>query len=521
MLVATALPMFMATLDNLVMTNALPVLHEEFGASVEELQWFMNAYTLAFASTILMAVALGDRFGRRTLFLIGIVVFTLSSAFAALATDPGQLIAARALQGFGAAAIMPLSLTLLAGSVPLARRPLAIGIWGGVAGLGVATGPLIGGAVIEGWAWQAIFWINVPVGVVSVALALLALPNSFGARLRADVVGPRALGPRPPRPRLRHRARQRGRLGQPRGARQPHRAAASCSPRSSLWEARAAAPLLPLRLFRDRSFTVANVVGLRVQLRRVRVDLHPHPVPAGRAGLDSARGGAADLAVDARADGRRAARRVHRRPRRHPRPHRHRPARARRSRCSGSPACSTPRVEYSAYVAPFIVAGIGMGLVFAPSATAVLATMAPDDHAKASGTNSMLREVGVALGIAVSTAVFTGAGGALNPVDYAVGAAARRARGRRGAASASALVALLLPAGRAVKAAPRRRQPPSAGATDDEVDAPVPVGGARALSLRPDPYDGGPVPLGRAGRGLRSEWARRSPGRPRGTGSRR
>ena len=121
-LIATALPMFMATLDNLVMTNALPVLHEEFGASVEELQWFMNAYTLAFASTILMAVALGDRFGRRTLFLLGIVVFTLSSAFAALAADPGQLIAARALQGFGAAAIMPLSLTLLVGSVSLARR---------------------------------------------------------------------------------------------------------------------------------------------------------------------------------------------------------------------------------------------------------------------------------------------------------------------------------------------------------------------------------------------------------------
>ena len=282
-LLATALPMFMATLDNLVMTNALPVLHEEFGASVEELQWFMNAYTLAFASTILMAVALGDRFGRRTLFLIGIVVFTLSSAFAALATDPGQLIAARALQGFGAAAIMPLSLTLLAGSVPLARRPLAIGIWGGVAGLGVATGPLIGGAVIEGWAWQAIFWINVPVGVVSIALALLALPNSFGARLRADIVGLVLSG--------------LGLLGLVYGIVRGNEAGwDSLEVLGSLigggillvafmlWEARTPAPLLPLRLFRDRSFSVANVVGLRLQLRRVRVDLHPHPVPAGRAG---------------------------------------------------------------------------------------------------------------------------------------------------------------------------------------------------------------------------------------------
>ena len=261
MLVATALPMFMATLDNLVMTNALPVLHAEFGASVEELQWFMNAYTLAFASTILMAVALGDRFGRRTLFLIGIIVFTLSSALAALATDPGQLIAARALQGFGAAAILPLSLTLLAGNVPLARRPLAIGIWGGVAGLGVATGPLIGGAVIEGWAWQAIFWINVPVGVVSVALALIALPNSFGAKLRADIVGLVLSG--------------LGLLGLVYGIVRGNDAGWDSTEVLGaliaggvllvafvLWEWRAKAPLLPLRLFRDRSFTVANVVGL-------------------------------------------------------------------------------------------------------------------------------------------------------------------------------------------------------------------------------------------------------------------
>ncbi len=336
-LVATALPMFMATLDNLVMTNALPVLHEEFGASVEELQWFMNSYTLAFASTILMAVALGDRFGRRTVFLIGIVVFTLSSAFAALASDPGQLIAARALQGFGAAAIMPLSLTLLAGSVPLARRPLAIGIWGGVAGLGVATGPLIGGAVIEGWAWQAIFWINVPVGVVSVALALLALPNSFGARLRADLVGLVLSG-------LgllalvygivrgneagwdslevlgslivgRRAARRVHRLG---GARDGTPAAAAALPRSQL-------------LGRERR-------GVRIHLRRVRLDLHPDPVHAGGAGRDAAGGCGADLAVDARPDGGGTARGSHRPPRGHARAHRVGPRAARRRAVLGRAA---------------------------------------------------------------------------------------------------------------------------------------------------------------------------------------
>ena len=165
-------------------------------------------------------------------------------------------------------------------------------------------------------------------------------------------------------------------------------------------------------------------------------------------------------------------------------------ARARRRAVLADAACSTPTVAYPAYVAPFIVAGIGMGLVFAPSATAVLAHMAPDDHAKASGTNSMLREVGVALGIAVSTAVFTGAGGELTPVDYAVGAAARgarRGRSARGVGADRPAAAV----GQAVKAVPRRRQPPSP-VRRRRGGAPVPVG-SPCTDLRPDPYDGGPV----------------------------
>ncbi|GAA1762935.1 DHA2 family efflux MFS transporter permease subunit [Agromyces humatus] len=444
-LVATAVPTFMATLDNLVMTNALPVLHAEFGASVEELQWFMNAYTLAFASTILMAVALGDRYGRRTLFVIGIVVFTLSSAFAALSTDSGQLIAARALQGFGAAAIMPLSLTLLVGAVPLARRALAIGIWGGVTGLGVATGPLIGGAVLEGWAWQAIFWINVPVGVISVALALIALPNSFGARLRADIVGLVLSGV--------------GLLALVYGIVRGNDAGwDSLEVMGSLvaggillaafiaWEARAGAPLLPLRLFRNRSFTVANLAGfgfsfgafgsifILIQFLQVvqgatplEAALQTSPwtlapmVVAPLAGLVAPRVGTRALIVTGLAV------------------------------LGGAlfwlSGLLDADLSYANYVAPFLLAGIGMGLVFAPSATAVLAGMASNDHAKASGTNSMLREVGVALGIAVSTAVFMGAGGALTPVDYSIGAQPAVIVGAA-VLIASALVALLLPVGR-------------------------------------------------------------------------
>ncbi|MDO9396075.1 MAG: MFS transporter, partial [Herbiconiux sp.] len=161
-IVAASVPMFMATLDNLVVTSALPVLGRELNASIEQLQWFVNAYTLSFATFMLLAVALGDRLGRRSVFLVGIGVFTAASALCAVAVDPGMLIAARAVQGVGAAALMPLSLTLLVGSVSSRFRPLAIGIWGGISGLGVALGPLIGGAVIQGWNWDAIFWINVP-----------------------------------------------------------------------------------------------------------------------------------------------------------------------------------------------------------------------------------------------------------------------------------------------------------------------------------------------------------------------
>src|SRR5690606_24986458 len=141
-LVAASLPMFMATLDNLVVTGALPVISEALRPTVEQLQWFVNAYTLAFATLMLPAAALGDRLGRRRVFVGGIALFTLASAAAALADTPGALVAARAVQGAGAAAIFPLSLTLLVGAVPAARRALAIGVWGGVSGLGVALGPL-------------------------------------------------------------------------------------------------------------------------------------------------------------------------------------------------------------------------------------------------------------------------------------------------------------------------------------------------------------------------------------------
>ncbi|HEY8281492.1 MAG TPA: DHA2 family efflux MFS transporter permease subunit [Leifsonia sp.] len=443
-IVAASLPMFMATLDNLVVTSALPVIARDLGASIEDLQWVVNAYTLSFAAFMLMAVALGDRFGRRTVFLTGITIFTLASAASALATEPWMLIAARAVQGVGAAALMPLSLTLLAGSVSERLRPAAIGIWGGISGLGVATGPLIGGAVVQGWNWQAIFWLNVPLGVIAVPLVLIALPNSFGARLRADVVGLLLAGP--------------GVLALVYGIVRGNPAGwGSIEVLGSLlagavllvafvvWEGRATAPLLPLRLFRDRSFTVANLVGVTfsfgifgaifILIQFLQVVQGHTPLEAGvmtmpwtlapmvvapLTGLVSGRTGTrlpivVGLVLLTVA-------------------------------MSWIALTLSADLAYSGMWPPFLLAGIGMGLVFAPSSTAVLARMKPADHAKASGTNSTLREIGVALGVAVLTAVFTGAGGTLTPTGY-VDAAIPAVWVGAGVLGLAALIALALPSG--------------------------------------------------------------------------
>ena len=165
------------------------------GASIQSLEWTVNAYTLTFAVLLLTGAALGDRFGRRRMFAIGLTLFTAASAAAALSTSTDALIAARALQGFGAAIVLPLTLTLLSEAVPPERRGMALGIWGGVSGLGVAIGPLVGGAVVSGISWHWIFWINVPVGLVLVPLALTRLTESRGPSPALDLRGLALIGP--------------------------------------------------------------------------------------------------------------------------------------------------------------------------------------------------------------------------------------------------------------------------------------------------------------------------------------
>ena len=301
---------------------------------------------------------------------------------------------------------MPLSLALLSGAVPPARRPLAIGIWGGISGLGVAVGPLVGGAIMEGWDWQAIFWINVPVALIAIPLALLVLNNDFGARARIDVPGAvlAAAGVLA----LVH-AIVRGNddgwdsLGV---IVEIVAGVAPASPRSSCGRLRAKAPLVPLRLFRDRSFSITNIVGFAfsfgtfgsvfILIQYLQVVQGSTPLEAAVqttpwtlapmfvapiAGILAPRVGTRVLHGDGpRAAGCRA-----------------RPG----SRRSCRPTSTTRRSS-----SPFIMAGVGMGLVFAPSATALLATLGLIDHAKASGVNSTVRELGVALGTAVMTAIF-------------------------------------------------------------------------------------------------------------------
>jgi EmrB/QacA subfamily drug resistance transporter len=408
--------MFMATLDNLVMTNALPVLHQEMGASVEELQWFVNAYTLAFAGAILIASALGDRFGRRTLFAIGIAVFGVGSVLAALSTDPTQLIAARAVQGLGAAGVMPLSLALLSGAVPPARRALAIGIWGGVSGLGVAVGPLVGGAIMEGWDWQAIFWINVPVAIIAIPLALVVLNNDFGARARIDVPG--ALLAAAGVLALVHAIVRGNDDGWDSvGVIAEIVLGALLIAAFLWWQTRAQAPLMPLRLFRDRSFSITNLVGFAfsfgtfgavfILIQYLQVVQGSTPLEAAVqttpwtlapmivapiAGILAPRVGTRVLLVLGLA--------------------------LQGLALTWIAAVMSTDLDYPTLIAPFIMAGVGMALVFAPSATALLATLGLIDHAKASGVNSTVRELGVALGTAVMTAIFVSAGGELLPDMY-------------------------------------------------------------------------------------------------------
>ncbi|WP_347354807.1 MFS transporter [Intrasporangium sp.] len=436
---AASLPMFMATLDNLVLTSALPVIDADLHATVTEPSWFMNAFTLTFASLMLTAASLGDRLGRRRVMIAGIAVFTLASIASALATTPTALIAARAVQGVGAAAIMPLSLTLLASAVPERLRSVAIGIWSGISGLGVALGPVIGGAVVEGISWQAIFWLNVPVAILSIPLLRFAIRESTAGRPRLDPVGTLLLGG----------AVFLGIWGIVHGNDHgwtapsvlgPLVGAGLLVPGYLLWARRRADAVLPLRLFASRSFSAANAIGLLFTLgmfgavfllaQYLQVVMGYSPLEAGirtlpwtaapmlfapLAGVLARRVGVRPLLLVGLA--------------------------AQTAALAWFAALTEGHAAYSSFVVPLLLAGAGMGFTFAPSATAVLDGLPDSDFAVASSANSTLREFGVAIGIAVLVAVFLANGGAITPTGYdgAVGPALLTGAAAVGAAAIAAL----------------------------------------------------------------------------------
>src|SRR6478736_1579163 len=440
-IVATSLPMFMATLDNLVMTSALPVIRTDLGSSVGQLSWFMNAYTLSFATFMLTAATLGDRIGRRRMMLIGVTVFTLASIASALSTTSEALIAARAVQGLGAAAIMPLSLTLLAAAVPPQMRAVAIGIWGGVSGLGVALGPVIGGAVVEGVSWQAIFWLNLPVALVAIPLLLVAIPESRGAWQKLDPFGVLLLGG----------AVFLGIWGIVHGNDDgwsdprvlgPLVLAGLLLPAYVLWARGRAHAVLPLRLFAARKFTVANVIFLMFTLgmfgtvfllaQYLQVVQGYSPLEAGIRTLPWTAAPMVVAPIAGALVGRLGYRTL---------------------LFIGLVLQTAALVwfavitengsDYASFIVPLVMAGVGMGLTFAPAATMVLDGLPDEDFAIASSANSTIREFGVALGIAVLVAVFLSNGGQLTPVGYdgAIGPALLTGAGAVAVAAVASLFA--------------------------------------------------------------------------------
>jgi EmrB/QacA subfamily drug resistance transporter len=418
-IILTSAALFIVTLDNLVVTTALPVIRHDLHASIQQLEWTVNAYTLTFAVLLLTGAALGDRFGRRRMFAIGIGIFVLGSSAAALAPSIDWLIAARAFQGIGGAIVAPLTLTILSAAVPPERRGAALGIWGAVGGIAVGLGPVVGGAIVDSFSWQWIFWLNVPIGLVLIPLALRRLDESYGPNNALDLPGV-ALA-------------STGLLGVVfgiiRGSQIGWGSAqvvgalavgAVLVAAFVVWELRASAPMLPMRFFANRTFAAANIASalmffgmfgaiflltqflqtvqgyspLSAGLRVLPWTAMPLIVAPIAGSLSDRIGGrplmAAGIGLQALA-------------------------------LALLAALASPTVPYVDLVGPFMIAGVGMGLFFAPVANVVLGSVRPREEGQASGANNAIRELGGVLGVSVLATVFSSFGSYATPASYVDG----------------------------------------------------------------------------------------------------
>ncbi|HET7573259.1 MAG TPA: DHA2 family efflux MFS transporter permease subunit [Gaiellaceae bacterium] len=418
-LAITSVALFMVSLDNLVVTTALPVIREELHASISQLEWTVNAYTLTFAVLLLTGAALGDRFGRRRLFAAGLLLFTGASALAALSGSATMLDAARALQGVGGAIVAPLTLTILAAAVPAERRGLALGVWGGVGGLAVALGPLVGGAVVSGISWHWIFWLNVPIGLVLAPLAWRRLDETHGPDAGLDLPG-LGLASAGLAGLVWGLVRGNAHGWTSTGVVLPLLAGALLVAGFVAWERRAPAPMLPLGFFRDRTFTLANVASLlmffgmfgsifllaqffqTVQgysplqsgLRILPWTAMPMFVAPLAGALSDRIGGARLMTAGLALQG---------------------------AGLLWIAAVTTATTPYAELVGPFVLSGAGMALFFAPVANVVLGSVRQAEQGKASGATNAIRELGGVFGVAVLAAVFSHSGGYASPQAFADG----------------------------------------------------------------------------------------------------
>src|SRR3954451_19044041 len=418
-LLLTSVASLMVALDGLVVTTALSTIREQLGASIEQLEWTVNAYVLTFAVLLMTGAALGDRFGRRRLFVIGLGVFITASAGCALAPDAGVLIAARTVQGAGAALVMPTALALLSAAFPPARRARALGIFSGVTGLAVLGGPVVGGAIVQGISWHWIFWLNVPIGLALIPLVLRRIDESSGPRAALDLPGVvlvtgAALGVM---------------WGLVRGNSVGWGSAEVVTTLVAgvvlavgvvARERRDREPMLPLQLFGSRAFSGANaaifalfgsvLAAVFFLAQFFQIALALEPLDAGLRLLPWT----ATLFVVAQIAGRLVERWGER-----------------RLIAAGLvlggvgmgwvALVATPDVAYWSLVPPFVLAGVGVSMAMPASQSAVLNAVAPQYIGKASGTYNTMRQLGGAFGVAIGVAVFAGSGSYASPQAFTDG----------------------------------------------------------------------------------------------------
>ncbi|MFF2469368.1 MFS transporter [Streptomyces mirabilis] len=454
---------FVVVLDLLVVATALTAIQRDLHASIEDLEWTINAYTLSFAALLMTASSLGDRFGRRRVFVAGLTLFAVASAACALAPSTGTLIAARAVQGIGAATVMPLALALLNAAFPPERRGWALGIYGSVTGLAVLLGPVLGGVITEGLAWQWIFWLNVPVGLAAIPFVLARIKEGFGQGTAMDFPGLLLF--------------TLAAFGLVWGLVRADAAGwGSVEVTGALaggtvlvvvflvWQSRARTPMLPLRLFHSRAFSAGNAVMFLLSgsmsasvffiAQYQQVTLGQGPLGAGlrllpwgtfvvllasRTGALADRWGERSLVVAGLA--------------------------LQTIGTAWIALIAAPHLSYRPQVIPLSLAGIGFALAIPAVTKAVVSTSAPADIGKASGAYSTMRQLGGAFGVAIAAAVFAATGGYTSAAAFSDGFGPAMAVAA-GFGVAATLAGTWLPPSRR----PALRAPTGAPAEADRVD---------------------------------------------------